>query len=134
MRIAVRLVTNDGTLTPSEVRSIVAGERCERRREVGMRRPRRSWVRVIVVWTVLMLLVAIVVAAQAAWSITEAQQKCVFNFPAIPCPDGSDPAVARITFAFLGVPVAWLIGLGVVAVWWLRAGRRNGHPDQDSGG
>ena len=43
-------------------------------------------------------------------------QACFFHFPAVACPGGGDPAVARLTFAFFGVPAIWLLGIIVVVV------------------
>jgi hypothetical protein len=84
-----------------------------------MRRTRTRLVRIVVLWTLFMLGVAIVLAAEASLSLDKAQQACFFNFPATPCPGGDDPAVVLLTFAFFGVPLGWLIGLGVVGLVWL---------------
>jgi hypothetical protein len=50
-------------------------------------------------------------AGQALWSLYDAQQACFFSYRAVPCPGGDDPAVARLTFAFIGVPLVWAVGL-----------------------
>jgi hypothetical protein len=81
-----------------------------------MSRTRRTFVRVLVVWTLLMLLAGVLLTAQAIWTIYDAQQACFFNYPAIPCPQGDDPAVGRLTFAFFGVPLVWLVGIGFAAL------------------
>ena len=81
-----------------------------------MRRMRGRLARGLVLWTVVLLLVALLLAVQAMWSLYSAQQACFFNYPAVPCPGGDDPAVARLTFAFFGVPLVWLAGIVLVAV------------------
>lgn len=83
----------------------------------------------MVLWTLFMLGVAIVLAAEAVSSLYNAQQACFFDFPATPCPGGDDPAVVRLTVAFLGVPLGWLIGLGVLGlVWSLMRRESSRHP------
>jgi hypothetical protein len=69
----------------------------------------------LVLWTLFLLAIAVLLTVQAVWSLYGAQQACFFNFPAVPCPGGDDPAVARLTFAFFGVPLVWLAGI-VLAV------------------
>lgn len=76
-----------------------------------MRRIRGRLMRGIVVWTMLLLLVGLVVTWEAVASLIERQQACFLNFPAVACPAGDDPAVARLTFAFFGIPAVWLVGL-----------------------
>jgi hypothetical protein len=78
-----------------------------------MRERRGRLLRVAVVWTILMLAIAVLLAAQAMLSLYEGQQVCFFNYPAVPCPASDDPAVARLTFAFFGVPLIWLVGIGL---------------------
>jgi hypothetical protein len=80
--------------------------------------------RVAVAWTLLMLAIAIVVAAQAIYSLYEGEQACFFSYPVVPCPASDDPAVTRLTFAFFGVPVIWLAGIGLVALAWAWRRRR----------
>jgi hypothetical protein len=65
-----------------------------------------------------MLAFAIVLAVEALMSLDRAQQACFFNFPATPCPANDDPALVRLTLAFFGVPLGWLIGLGVIGLVW----------------
>ena len=72
---------------------------------------RRTLVRGLVAWTLVVLVLGVLLAGQALWSLYDAQQACFFNYPAIPCPSGDDPAVARLTFAFIGVPLVWAVGL-----------------------
>lgn len=83
-----------------------------------MRRTRSRLVWIVVLWTVFMLAVAIVLAAEAVMSLNGAEQACFVNFPATPCPSSDDPGVVRLTLAFFGVPLGWLIGLGTVGLAW----------------
>ena len=87
-----------------------------------MREQRGRLLRLVVVWTLLMLVVAVLLAAQAMLSLYDGQQACFFNYPLIACPASDDPAVARLTFAFIGVPLIWVagIGLAIVARAWQR--------------
>jgi hypothetical protein len=86
---------------------------------------RRRIVWGVLLWTLLLLGVAILVAGQAMSSLYSGQQACFFNFPAVACPGGDDPATARLTFAFFGVPAIWLLGIlvGFVGLG-IRGGRR----------
>jgi hypothetical protein len=84
--------------------------------EMGMRWRRSRLVRIVVLWTLFMLGVAIVLAASAVLSVNNAEQACFVNYPATPCPGADDPAVAQLTAAFFVVPLGWLIGLGIVAL------------------
>jgi hypothetical protein len=81
-----------------------------------MRRIRISLVRGLVLWTLLLLLIAVLLAAQAVGSLYLAQQACFLNYPSVPCPGGDGPALARLTFAFFGVPSVWLVGIGLAGV------------------
>jgi hypothetical protein len=65
----------------------------------------------LVAWTLVMIVLGVLLAGQAVWSLLDAQQACFFNYPAVPCPGGDDPAVARLTFAFIVVPLVWAVGL-----------------------
>jgi hypothetical protein len=90
-----------------------------------MRQRRRSrilWI--AVAWSLLMLALAVAIAAQAAVSLYDAQQACFFDYPAVPCPSNDDPAIARLTFALVGVPVIWLVGIVPVTLAWSRQRRR----------
>ena len=68
------------------------------------------------VWTFVLLLVAIVLAVSAVASLLDAQQACFFGFPSVACPDGQDWRVGLLTFAFFGVPLIWLVGVVVAIV------------------
>jgi hypothetical protein len=83
--------------------------------------------RVALVWTVLMVAIAGVLAAQAMSSLYDAQQACFFDYPSVPCPASDDPAVARLTFSFVGVPLIWLVGIGLMLLAW-EWQRRRGAP------
>ena len=89
-----------------------------------MQHTRRRWVGGFALWTVLLLAVAVLVAGEAISSLYSRQQACFFNYPAVPCPGGGDPAVVRLTFAFFGVPAIWLIGVLVAAAVWAVRRRR----------
>lgn len=89
-----------------------------------MDRFRSRWVRGLAVWTLVLLVVAVLLAIQAMASLYDAQQACFFQFPSVPCPGADDPSVARLTFAFFGVPLVWLVGMGLAALVW--ALRRQG--------
>ena len=82
------------------------------------------FLRVAVVWTLLMFVIAVLVAAQAMSSLYDGQQACFFNYPAVACPTNEDPAIARLTFAFFGVPLIWLVGIGLTTVAWAWQRRR----------
>jgi hypothetical protein len=81
-----------------------------------MRRLRGGLVRGSVLWTLFLLVAAVLLAAQAIWSIYDARQVCFFNYPSVPCPSVDDPAFARLRFAFFGVPVVWLAGIGIAVL------------------
>ncbi len=90
-----------------------------------MGRTRKRVVWAVVLWTMALLVVALVVAGEAMSSLYAGQQACFFNFPAVACPGGDDPAVARLTFAFFGVPAIWLLGvLAAFATWAVRRNHR----------
>ena len=92
-----------------------------------MIRTRKRVVWAVVLWTMALLVVALVVAGEAMASLYTGQQACFFNFPAVACPGGDDPAVARLTFAFFGVPAIWLLGfLAAFASWAVRRNHRPG--------
>lgn len=93
-----------------------------------MRRTRSGSVRAIALWTLLALMLGVTIAAQAALSLNDAQQACFFNYPAVPCPGGDAPAVGRLTFAFIGIPLIWVAGLVVGAVWRALARRKRHEP------
>ncbi len=91
-----------------------------------MKSKRRRVVGGMVLWTLLLLAAAILVAGQAMFSLYGGQQACFFNYPAVACPGGDDPAVGRLTFAFFGIPAVWLGGLivGFAVLATRRGGRR----------
>ena len=93
-----------------------------------MRRIRVSLVRGLVLWTLLLLAVAVLLALQAVGSLYGGQQACWFNFPSVPCPGGDDPALARLTFAFFGVPLVWLVGMGLAVLGRAMLRRRSTRP------
>jgi len=68
--------------------------------------------------------IAVLVAAQAMSSLNDGQQACFFNYPAVACPTNEDPAIARLTFAFFGVPLIWLVGIGLTTLAWAWQRRR----------
>ncbi len=65
-------------------------------------------------WTLVLLVVAIVLVVSAMASLADAQQACFFSSN-VACPDGHDWRVGLLTFAFFGVPLIWLGGV-VVAI------------------
>ena len=89
---------------------------------------RGSLVRGLVLWTLFLGVVAVLMALQAVWSLYAAQQACFFNYPSVPCPSGNDPALVRLTFAFFGVPLVWLIGIGVAVLGRALLRRRSDRP------
>ena len=90
-----------------------------------MRRIRGRPARAFVLWTLLMMAAAVLLSVQATWGLYAAGQDCFFNYPSVPCPSANDPALVRLTFAFFGVPLLWLVGIGVaVAGHALRARTR----------
>jgi hypothetical protein len=107
-----------------------------------MRSPRSGWsrgrlVRILALWTLVMLIVAIALATQAMLTLNQAEQACFFNFPATPCPAADDPAVTRLTVALVGIPLAWGIGLVVIGLVWSvtrrDASRHRGARDEATG-
>ena len=80
-----------------------------------MRRMRSPWIRAFLIWSVGALVATLVVAADASAGLYGLQQDCFFQVS--PCPDASHPKVIQLQFAFLGMPLIWVVGLviGVVA-------------------
>ena len=70
----------------------------------------------IVLWTLFILLVAVLLSVQATGSLVFAGQDCFLDYPAVPCPSATDPALVRLTFVFFGLPLIWLGGIGVALV------------------
>jgi hypothetical protein len=93
-----------------------------------MGRLRSRWVRGFVLWTLALLAVAVLVAVQAMASLNDAQQACFFGYPSVPCPESGDPSVARLTFAFFGIPLVWLVGIGGAALAWALRRRGDARP------
>ena len=93
-----------------------------------MRWIRVSLVRGLVIWTLVAIVVAVLMAVQAVGSLYAAQQACFLNYPSVPCPGGDDPALARLTFAFFGVPLVWLIGIGLAVLGRAMLRRWSGRP------
>jgi hypothetical protein len=91
-----------------------------------MRRLRSRTARAFVVWSLLAMVVAILLSVQAAWSLYTAQQDCFMNYPAVPCPTANDPAIVRLTFVFFGLPLIWLVGIGLAVAWRAFGARRRG--------
>ena len=83
-----------------------------------MTRIRSTLVRIVAVWTLFMLGVAIVLAIDAVTNLNAAEQACFMNYPATPCPGRDDPAMTELLVAFFIVPLGWLIGLGVIGLGW----------------
>ena len=93
-----------------------------------MRRIRVSLVRGLVLWTLVAIVVAVLMAVQAVVSLYAAGQACWFNYPSVECPNGNDPALVRLTFAFFGVPLVWLIGIGLAVLGRALVRRRSARP------
>jgi uncharacterized membrane protein YhaH (DUF805 family) len=89
-----------------------------------VRRRRGGFLWFATVWTLVMVVIAVVLATEAASTLYNAQQACFFD-PAAACPSNEDPAVARLTFAFLGVPLVWIVGL-VLSIFAWALHRRHG--------
>jgi hypothetical protein len=84
----------------------------------------KRWARGVVLWTLVLLVVAIVLAVVAVTSLMDAQQRCFFEYPSAACPDGRDWRVGLLTFAFFGVPLIWLVGAVAAIVGRVLARRR----------
>ena len=92
-------------------------------------RPFRSrWARGVALWSLALLVVAVVLAVTAVAGLIDAQQACFFGFPSVECPDGQDWRVSLLTFAFFGVPLIWLAGLVVAIVGRAVVARRSERP------
>ena len=89
-----------------------------------MRPLRSQWARALVIWSVALLVLAIILAIGAVLSLIDAQQACFFSYPSVACPDGQDWRVGLLTFAFFGVPVIWFTGLVVAIVGRAVANRK----------
>ena len=91
-----------------------------------MKRLRSTAARAFVLWTLLILLVAVLLSVQATGSLVFAGQDCFMNYPAVPCPSATDPALVRLTFVFFGLPLIWLLGIGLAVVWRVFRAQRRG--------
>lgn len=89
-----------------------------------MRRLRSPWARGLLVGSVVLGVVAVAVTVVVSYELLRAQDACYFQ--TAPCPTSDDPRVVRLTLAFLGFPLIWLIGLGVGILGWERERRRGG--------
>ena len=87
----------------------------------------------LVLWTLAMAVVAVLLTVQAVGSLYGAGQACFFNYPSVPCPNGDDPALARLTFAFFGVPLVWLVGIGLAVLGRALLRRRSARPNGKRG-
>jgi hypothetical protein len=95
-----------------------------------LRSRRARW---FALWTLILLVVAIVLAVIAVASLVDAQQRCFFEYPSVACPDGQDWRVALLTFAFFDVPLIWLVGVIAAIVGRALAKRRRGRRPQVPG-
>jgi hypothetical protein len=87
-------------------------------------RPLRSrWARGVFLWTLGLVVVAILLTAIAVATLVDAQERCFIEYPSVACPDAQDWRVGLLTFAFFGVPVIWLIGV-VLAIVGRAAAKR----------
>jgi len=74
----------------------------------------------LVLWTIMVGVVAIVMAIGAVFVLNAADQRCFFEYPQTPCPGPDDPALLVIQLAFFGMPAIWLVGLIVLFVYQIR--------------
>ena len=77
---------------------------------------RTRFTRAIVIWSACLVLLAVVIAAEATWSLIRADEACFVAYPSTPCPTVGDPALTRLTFAFIGVPLIWFVGMAAAFV------------------
>lgn len=80
----------------------------------AMRALKSPWTRAFLVWTIISLLAAIVVAVDAVVGLLRSADACFFQTG--PCSQEGDPDVTQLQVAFFGIPLIWLLGvlLGVV--------------------
>ena len=78
------------------------------------RRERARAARPAIAWTLAAFGVALVIALAATASLGDALQAC--GSGTVPCPDTTDPRLAWLLFALVGVPLLWLLGLLLLAV------------------
>lgn len=79
-----------------------------------MRRLRSPWTRAFLIWAGVSLVATLIVAADASLGLYNAQQACFFQ--TAPCPDASHVKVIQLQFAFLGMPLIWVVGVAAGAV------------------
>ena len=84
-----------------------------------MRRLRSPWTRAFLVWTVVLVVVATLLAISAVGGFLGSAGDCWFQTG--PCAQAGDANFARLEFAVFGIPLIWLVGVvvGIVArrVW-----------------
>lgn len=86
-----------------------------------MQRLRSPWTRAFLVWTVVLLTAAILVAFGAMNGLVQAQNACFFQ--TAPCPGSDDPNLVLLGVAFFVIPLIWLIGVVLGAIGRALAGR-----------
>ena len=80
-----------------------------------MQQLRSPWARAFLVWTVVVLAVAALVAIDAVAGLLRAADDCWFGLS--PCSPKDDPHLVQLQVAFFAIPAIWLAGvlIGVVA-------------------
>jgi hypothetical protein len=86
-----------------------------------MRRLRSPLLRAFLVWTVVLLAAAILLAFGAIIGFVRAQDACFFQ--TAPCPGSDDPNLVQLAVAFFGIPLIWLIGVLLGAIGQALAAR-----------
>lgn len=81
-----------------------------------MRILRSPWTRAFLVWTVMLLAAATLVALVAVIGLIRADERCFVQYPLVPCPQAGDPLLVQLHFAFFGFPLIWLVGVLLGAV------------------
>ena len=71
-------------------------------------------VRPAIIWTLVAFGVALVIAIASMGSLAASGQACFLGSE--PCPAATDPRFSWLLFAFVGVPLVWLLGLLLLAV------------------
>ena len=80
-----------------------------------MRRLRSPWTRAFLVWTVVLVVAATLLAISAVGGFLNSAGDCWFE--AGPCAQAGDANFVRLELAVFGIPLIWLVGVvvGVVA-------------------
>ena len=79
----------------------------------------------LVLWTILVVVVAFVMAIGAVVAFNAADQRCFLDYPNTPCPGPDDPALLVLELSFFAMPAIWLVGVIVLFVYQIRrAGRK----------